>query len=124
MRRSRPAARRGLDTRATVKLLRGVHSESRRLTSARSREWRSDRGRRSGSDAPGGIRTPDFRLRRAALYPLSYWRVAAKRTARARRRSANISRMPSSETASDIFDSPATRSLKTKGTSSMRLPIR
>ena len=24
--------------------------------------------------APGGIRTPDFCLRRAALYPLSYWR--------------------------------------------------
>ena len=31
--------------------------------------------------------------------------------------------MPSSETASVIFDSPAMRSLKTKGTSSMRLPM-
>ena len=27
------------------------------------------------ASAPGGIRTPDFCLRRAALYPLSYRRV-------------------------------------------------
>ena len=30
--------------------------------------------------APGGIRTPGFRLRRAALYPLSYWRLGPKRS--------------------------------------------
>jgi hypothetical protein len=46
------------------------------------------------------------------------------RRPRARRRSAKVTRMPSSETASVILDSPAMRSLKTKGTSSMRLPIR
>jgi len=46
------------------------------------------------------------------------------RRPRARRRSAKVTRMPSSDTASVIFDSPAIRSLKTKGTSSMRLPMR
>jgi hypothetical protein len=47
-----------------------------------------------------------------------------ERRSRARRRRAKVTRMPSSETASVIFDSPAMRSLNTKGTSSMRLPIR
>ena len=46
------------------------------------------------------------------------------RPPRARRRRARVTRMPSSETASVIFDSPAMRSLKTNGTSSMRLPMR
>ena len=46
------------------------------------------------------------------------------RRPRARRRRAKVTRMPSSDTASVIFDSPAIRSLKTNGTSSMRLPIR
>jgi MFS transporter len=46
------------------------------------------------------------------------------RRPRARRRRARVTRMPSRETARVIFDSPAMRSLKTKGTSSMRLPIR
>ncbi len=51
--------------------------------------------------------------------------VAAQRATQwRRRRSASVTRTPSSDTAGDIFDSPATRSLKTNGTSSMRLPMR
>jgi hypothetical protein len=40
----------------------------------RPAEW--ERRWRPYADAPGRIRTCDFRLRRAALYPLSYGRPA------------------------------------------------
>jgi hypothetical protein len=83
------------------------------------------RGRRAAGRQLQGQAAPDRPLRR--LPPPGQAEGQAQevdRVARARRRRARVTRIPSRETASDIFDWPAIRSLKTKGTCSIRLPIR
>ena len=89
----------------------------RRLRHARLRD--GDRGLRGHRRARGAAGCP-------RRHPACGRQLTSRpaRRPRARRRSAKVTRMPSSETASVILDSPAMRSLKTKGTSSMRLPIR
>jgi hypothetical protein len=79
------------------------------------------------SDPGPAPATHGFAIVTALLAGVAVAAAAAAQRAtqwRPRRRRARVTRMPSSDTASDIFDSPATRSLKTNGTSSMRLPMR
>ena len=71
-------------------------------------------GRRSIQLSYGRVRVEGYK---AATGP---WR----RAGRWWRRRASVTRMPSSEIRSVIFDVPATRSQKTNGTSSMRAPAR
>ena len=73
MTRRRVALRKGTSIPCRAKCPAWTHPRSHRARGNRVPVWL--RRYRSNNSTPGGIRTPDPRLRRQLLYPLSYGRA-------------------------------------------------